>query len=513
MVENKNVVILFYPFIGPRHTSIPFTLLYLERMIRDLDVELILIDENKEADYLPIITKVKDRILLVGASAMIGHQISGAIKFSKEIRKITDALVIWGGWYPSLCPEQVLQEDFVDLVCMDQGEVPFRSLVQKLLNGQDISKIEGIGYKKNGEQIICKNDAKYANSYSFPQIDYTLVNLNKYTDHGTTLRYIASSGCPYDCAFCTMVVSYGRRWFANSVENVINDLLYFKKETNFTHLEFYDDNFFINKKWILDFCEAMIKAELNLEWLANAHAGHFRKFFKDEELELIYRAGCRRISFGAESGEQDVLDLISKQTSVDDNYNMAKILKPHNIKVTFNAMLCLPENPNRDFQSTLTMLGKAKLINNTIDMQAYFYVPLPRTELFDLAVKHGWKQPSTMAEMVIFTGTEYSAPWWTKNFRKELEYFELFFFRFANPKDYEYSPKEIRLVVYLFNKLFYPIIYLRFMFGFRKFPVEAWLFLKLNNMYKKLNGIQKPADLSLFATELGQQEALETKPS
>ena len=81
---NKNVVILFHPAIQNQYYKcIPYAVLYLERMIRDLDVEIIIIDENVEKNYEPIIERVKDRILFAGISSIIGSQILGGIRFAR----------------------------------------------------------------------------------------------------------------------------------------------------------------------------------------------------------------------------------------------------------------------------------------------------------------------------------------------------------------------------------------------------------------------------------------------
>jgi hypothetical protein len=77
-------------------------------MIKNMALNIIIIDEQCQKNFTEIINKYKNRILLAGVSSMTGYQINRAIKFSKKIKKMSGCLVIWGGWHPTLLPKQVL---------------------------------------------------------------------------------------------------------------------------------------------------------------------------------------------------------------------------------------------------------------------------------------------------------------------------------------------------------------------------------------------------------------------
>ena len=56
MTNDKNTIILFYPIseTGEPYTNIPWVYLRLERVIRDLNVSLIFIDERIDGNYSEI---------------------------------------------------------------------------------------------------------------------------------------------------------------------------------------------------------------------------------------------------------------------------------------------------------------------------------------------------------------------------------------------------------------------------------------------------------------------------
>ncbi|GAI46718.1 unnamed protein product, partial [marine sediment metagenome] len=66
----KNVIILFSPIGFKKLPSIPYALLYLERMIRDLNLKIIIIDEKLNNNYFPVIEQYKNNLILAGVSSM-----------------------------------------------------------------------------------------------------------------------------------------------------------------------------------------------------------------------------------------------------------------------------------------------------------------------------------------------------------------------------------------------------------------------------------------------------------
>ncbi len=173
---NKRTVVLFYPspWEGEHRGRIPYALLYLERMIRDMQLNIILIDEQVTRDYMSILTNVKDDILLAGVSAMTGYQIIGGIKFSQAVKRVSDCPVVWGGWHATLLPEQLLAKDYVDYVVVGQGEIPFQKMISALLNNEPVSAIKAVGSKQNGQFTINPPD-KFMDINNFPRINLSLI--------------------------------------------------------------------------------------------------------------------------------------------------------------------------------------------------------------------------------------------------------------------------------------------------------------------------------------------------
>lgn len=484
---HKKTIILFFPLLDSMnvHSNYPWALIYLERMVREMDVEVILIDERLVSDYTSIIQNAADNLLFAGISAMVGQQIANGINFYKTFKTISNAPVIWGGWFPTVFPEMLLRDGYADYVCVGQGEKPFQAFTEKMISGTDVTDIAGIGRIKNGEIVITPNE-RLTDPSMFPRADLSLININHLIDINEKVGfgyrgadYLATIGCPYNCSFCNLALVFGRKWFAKTISEIFSDLKYLKEHANVSHITFGDDNFFAGKNFIKEFCNEMIKSGLSLTWEANAHAGFFLKHFKDNDVQLMYNSGCRRIKVGAESGDQEVLDLLNKKTDIKDNLKIVKLLKRYKIQTRFFTMVCFPINPDRDFWKTLNMIGKAKLIDRSMDANINYFKPIPKTPLYQLCLDSGFKYPITCEGLIDFFSKKYTAPWLKKDYQKSLDDFVNFYFLLADPKYFLRAPAKKRLFVFLMNIFFFPAIYLRFKFNLMKIPIEARIFKRL----------------------------------
>ncbi|GAB4446351.1 MAG: hypothetical protein Fur0028_00720 [Bacteroidales bacterium] len=488
-MKEKKVILFFYPLIEKNEifTNIPWAYLYLERMIRELEVEFILIDERLEQNLYEKITFYKDNILFCAVSVMIGHQITGAVSFTKLFRSISDKPVLWGGWFPTILPEMILKDGYADYICQGQGEIPFKNFVEKLLANEDLTKIKGIGTKK-GDNIILNENKDFINPETFPKINFNLIDINKFIDikeivpiEKRSVDYLATSGCPYKCKFCNAVHIFNRKWFPKKVEQIINDLKYLKEKTNISHVDFRDDNFFGNKKFILDFSKQLIDSKINITWEANVHLGFLIRNFNDQDMKLIYKSGCRLLRIGAESGDQEVLDFINKGITVKEIYSAVRFLKKHKIKTRFLTMSCFPLNPQKDFWNTAKLIGNSILINPELDIRFRFFVPIPESELWEISVQKGFKLPTTTEEMMrFFTNCftyHYITPWNNTDYLKYLNNFNNFYFLWTNPGFYKKFPMKWKPVALLLTLFLYPLIFLRFKCSLLKCHVEAILFI------------------------------------
>ncbi len=189
-----------------------------------------------------------------------------------------------------------------------------------------------------------------------------------------SLSVITTRGCPYSCAWCQKGV-FGKSFRARSPESVALEIRQIKERYQPDQLRIVDDVTGINRRWVKAWRDALIEqdAVIPFECLSRVD------LIDRELLGWLQEAGCVRISFGAESGSQRVLDAMSKGTKMDEIYRAAQLCHELGIEVYFYIMVGYPGEAWSDIQLT------AKLLRETLpdEFSSTIAYPLPGTPFYD----------------------------------------------------------------------------------------------------------------------------------
>jgi len=214
-------------------------------------------------------------------------------------------------------------------------------LVQVLSkSGGEIKKlpVDGITYR-SGSRIIKNKDAKPIEDYdSLPMPAFDLLpSFDPYyisVKHGQPFAMIyASKGCPYSCMYCNVS---GTKLKIKSVNRLMEEIDYLKKNYNIKTISFFDETFTLDHKRVYELCKRIKK--YNIKWYANSRTN----LVTLPLLKAMRRAGCKAISFGIESGSQKILDNVSKRTTVQKHKNALRWSAKAGIKVHCSFILGLP---------------------------------------------------------------------------------------------------------------------------------------------------------------------------
>jgi len=149
----------------------------------------------------------------------------------------------------------------------------------------------------------------------------------------------------------------------------------------------------------------------------------------------------------------------------------------------------LPTDSGRDFDLTLDMLRRAKLAHRSLRASIFFFTPYPGTRLFERAKEKGFVPPPRLHAWAKHTLRRFKAPWAPKGIDWRLEHFANFYLPLVDPQFYRLVRSgKIRPIVFLVNKLFFPVAWLRFKTGYFGAPFEAAIFLRFLRLYNKFTG-------------------------
>ena len=413
-------VILFYPKIEERKDHLlPLSVLLVAAPLVKYGYSVKIIDQRVEKNWKEILLKeLRKNPLLVGISALTGRQILYGLQVSQLVKENSNALVVWGGVHPSLLPEQTLQNKFIDIVVIGEGEETLLELANKLKRKEDWSNILGIGYKRNGKIYINKR-REFIDLNSQPKIPYNLIDIEKYIAKksfasgkpGRDIALYTSRGCPHRCAFCYNKEFNKRVWRGESAERVIEHIKYLVNTYKISSFNVQDDEFFANLDRVEKICKLLLKEKISVEFISSCRIDYICRM--DESfLKLIKKAGFITLEVGVESGSQRILDIIQKDIKVEQVEEAVKKLKKAGIGGKYFFMVGFPQETEKDMWLTVDLMRRIKKINPYSRIPSWrIFTPYPGCDLYYSAIDYGWKPPKSLEEWAYYDFESVKMPW------------------------------------------------------------------------------------------------------
>ncbi|MBI3018376.1 MAG: radical SAM protein [Deltaproteobacteria bacterium] len=242
-----------------------------------------------------------------------------AVQLAQKIKKeFPDKYIIGGGAHASDDYHNLLTRyPYFDFIVKDEGEITLFELLETLNTGKlsltSIKNVKGIAYRDpNSKEIILTEKRKLVkNLDELPPPARHLVNFEKYIKRDTLLPYsielMSSRGCTHRCVFC----SFQSVWRSRSGEEMIKEMKdLIKSYPKVKSFLFYDDNFSVHKQRVIDLCKIIIREKLqNYQWSALCRADQMN----EEMLIWMKKAGCTKIMYGLESGDDSILKTLNKR--------------------------------------------------------------------------------------------------------------------------------------------------------------------------------------------------------
>ncbi len=289
--------------------------------------------------------------------------------------------VIMGGPHPTFDFERLLKKGIADYVILGEGEEALPKLLKSLSEGNPYPEIDGVAYKK-GEKIEVRPPKFVKNLDDLPFPDRDLLPLEKYKvkfDGKRVTSLVTSRGCPFNCEFCSASQFMGLLWRKRSVANVLDEIEILYKKYGYRSLIFFDDNFTLDPKRVIEISEEMLKRDVKISWWAFSRAdevlGH------EDMLEAMSKSGCRMLFIGFESASDEVLKEYNKKLKSEIAFEVIKLLKKFRIDVFASFILGAQRETKDMIWKTVKFAKKLAKIGASI-VQFSILTPYPGTRLF-----------------------------------------------------------------------------------------------------------------------------------
>ncbi len=349
----------------------------IEPIVQKVDIK------NSILEYNPDIIGISVMSFLAGIDA----------KRITAIAKKLGIPVVWGGQAPTAMPETVLNDAAPDYIILGEGEITWLDLVQTLDNNGNVSNVAGLAYKE-GNKVIYTDARQVADISKFPDIDWSMIDVTKYFStffNCNKMLYLhASKGCPAQCTFCSNQVFHQSRNRCRNIPQILRDIDYlYSKGAN--GIYFSDELWIPERKHRTEFCNGMIERNYNLIWGCQMRLG----ILNEDDIDLMYKAGCRWILFGIESGNEQRIKDIKKNIDLSLAKDSVQMCEKRGITVQASFIIGFPGETYEEIKNTISFantLGASLTVMNIL-------IPLPNSEIYNsIKSRNLFKFPDTINE-------------------------------------------------------------------------------------------------------------------
>ncbi|NQV83537.1 MAG: radical SAM protein [Rhodospirillales bacterium] len=257
--------------------------------------------------------------------------------------------------------------------------------------------VNGVAFRRDDKVVFTEARPRLRALDDIPLPSWNLFPLASYLDNGygfgvnrgRSMPILATRGCPYQCTFCSNPTMGGTRWVSRDPEQVLAEMLSYHKQYKIDNFDFYDLTAIVKKDWIVRFCNMAIDCGVNFTW--QLPSGARSEAIDSEVSELLYKSGCRNMSYAPESGAPSVLKRIKKKIDLRDMEKSMRAPIRNSINCKANILIGFPNETHAEVFQTLWFTVRLAAIGiHDISFSPFSpFSPYPGSELFsDMRKSH-----------------------------------------------------------------------------------------------------------------------------
>ncbi|MBN1354239.1 MAG: B12-binding domain-containing radical SAM protein [Candidatus Omnitrophica bacterium] len=380
--------------------AIPYGMASVAGVVEKLGYEAVIIDGDAEnLTFQDTIERViRENPDFVGSTCMTATMDTTTKFYDKLKESLPACKVIVGGPHVSALPTRTLREcNSIDYVIKGEGEEAIEELLNGMENGIDPESIKGLCFRK-GERIVeTRPREPIADLGKLPIPAYHLLKYGLYRSYGWNAwtsghrkplgTMFTGRGCMGNCNFCASQAVFGHSVRYFPLQRIKEELDILVEKYGIKILYFEDDTFPANRNVVNKVCDYIIEKgyhrRLEIMVSSRTDTAHL------PTLNKMRKAGVRWICFGVESGNQRILDIMRKNTTIQEIRDAFKKAKEAGIYAAGNYIIgCLGE----------TYATAVDTIRLACELEQYYAsfsvaIPLPGTDLYRHCVEKGIKLP------------------------------------------------------------------------------------------------------------------------
>lgn len=331
---------------------------------------------------------------------------------AREIKAVKpDTLIVQGGPHVSALPEEAAARPEIDIVARGEGEETWMDLSRMLENikagnsqfriaelldpsSKILDKVLGITFMTSEGKIRHTHERPaVADLDALPFPAYKYFKMERYSslqpaidaiDKGKSFSMMTSRGCPYRCTFCSQSVM-AEKWRARSPESVVAEWRHLVEDWGAQEIGILDDSANIDRKRLQRLSELLIQENLHkkAQWVM---INGIRANLSDTDLlGKMKEAGCKRVAFGVETGDEDILESIDKRVTHDQIRAAFKNAKKVGLETVGFFIIGLPGDTEETMEKTIKFACELDPLVANFSMMT----PYPGTKVWEQVHRNG----------------------------------------------------------------------------------------------------------------------------
>lgn len=317
--------------------------------------------------------------------SMLSDDVLWVRERAKQLKAVTNAIVIVGGVHPTAVPEKVVKYPYFDYVVTGEGEEILPKLLHNLSRDISIDEIRGVFYKRNGQIFGEMNNSLIQDLDIYPAPDkemfYSVAPWAK-----KEYSLIVSRGCPYNCTYCHN--NYLKKiWDGNgkyirvrSVSNVINELIDSKRKYDFTTLNIWDDNILALGEYAFDFFDEYA-SKVGVPFKTFVHP----LSINERTVKLLADAKCWKVEVGVQTTDKRGRQICGRNETNESIRNAISLLKDAGIEVSADVITGLPYESYEQLYSMAKFFAQTKPDRILAFLLRYY----PKTDIMKIGLESG----------------------------------------------------------------------------------------------------------------------------
>lgn len=346
-------------------------------------------------EYEAIIKKCRPRYVVSNIISVTYSNDLRALRYAKDT---CNSITIGMGPHLTDKPAESLQEsDVLDYVFTHEAENTMKELLELYAKTPEptlkaLGEVKGIAFVPNRvgcgdstESVVTMQRPFIKEMDAFPWPRHDLLPLDKYwapfLGHYTFVE--ASRGCAYRCIYCRQAVMQQWKFRSRSGKDLAKEALYVHS-LGVENILFHADTFTMGQKMVHDMCDVLIEAGTPFRWACNTHV---KQLYNNKKMaQKMKDAGCWMIACGIESGDNQVLENIKKDITVEQAEWVVNVLDEVGIEAWGYFMVGNIGETMDTMKKTLDFALRLPFLIAKFDIAA----PYPGTEFYKIAKEMGY---------------------------------------------------------------------------------------------------------------------------